>query len=171
MRNNVNRFIVNIGLFIFGITTAFSGMLIQIKYHMGNHGNIAIHDFVLGLNYHDWSVVHKISIVVLSLFAIYHIYQHWKWYKGVISKRLFAKNQQVLIFSLLFVLVAITGLTPWFIDLLKGDELQRKVFIEIHDKLAIILAVYLILHVIRRMKWFFTTFDKIKNKHSTQQRV
>jgi len=168
MGNNVNRFTVNLGLLIFGIITVFSGMLIQIKYHMGNHGNIAINDFVLGLNYHDWCVVHKISIVVLSLFAIYHIYQHWKWYKAVISKRLFAKNQQVLIFSLLFVLVAITGLTPWFIDLLKGNELLRKVFIEIHDKLAIILVVYLILHVIRRMKWFFTTFDTIKNKYSLQ---
>lgn len=143
-------------------------MLIQIKYHMGNHGNIPINGFVLGLNYHNWSVVHKISIVVLSLFAIYHIYQHWKWYKLVIKKRLFAKNQQVLIFSLLFVLVAITGLIPWFIDLLKEDEMQRKAFIEIHDKLAIILAIYLILHVIRRMKWFFTTFDKRKDKHSTQ---
>lgn len=168
MGNNVNRFIVNLGLLIFGIITVFSGMLIQIKYHMGNHGNIAINDFVLGLNYHDWCVVHKISIVTLSLFAIYHIYQHWKWYKAVISKRLFAQNQQVLIFSLLFVLVAITGLTPWFIDLLKGDEMQRKVFIEIHDKLAIILAVYLILHVIRRIKCFFTTFETIKNKYSLQ---
>ncbi|GAB1453676.1 hypothetical protein MASR2M47_37320 [Draconibacterium sp.] len=171
MEKNINRFIVNLGLFVFGIASAFSGMQIQVKYHMGNHGNIAINDFVLGLNYHDWSVVHKISIVVLSLFAIYHIYQHWKWYKIIITKRLFAKNQQVLIFSLLFVLVAITGLTSWIIDLLKGDEMQRKTFIEIHDKLAIVLTVYLILHIIRRMKWFFATFDKIKNKHSTQQRV
>lgn len=40
--------------------------------------------------------------------------------------------------------------------------MQRKTFIEIHDKLAIILTIYLILHIIRRMKWFFTTFDKIK---------
>lgn len=147
MGNNVNRLIVNLGLFVFGIASAFYGMLIQVKYHMGNHGNIPINDSVFGINYHDWSVVHKISIVVLSLFAIYHIYQHWKWYKVVISKRLFAKNQQVLIFSLLFVLVAITGLTPWLIDLLKGDEMQRKAFIEIHDKLAIILTFYLILHI------------------------
>ncbi len=171
MEKNINRFIVNLGLFVFGIASAFSGMLIQVKYHMGNHGNIAINDSVFGINYHGWSVVHKISIVVLSLLMIYHIYQHWKWYKIIITKRLFAKNQQVLIFSLLFVLVAITGLTPWFIDLLKGDEMQRKTFIEIHDKLAIILTIYLILHIIRRMKWFFTTFDKIKNKHSTQHAV
>jgi hypothetical protein len=105
MEKNINRFIVNLGLFVFGIASAFSGMLIQVKYHMGNHGNIAINDSVFGINYHGWSFVHKISIVVLSLLMIYHIYQHWKWYKIVITKRLLVKNQQVLIFSLLFVLV------------------------------------------------------------------
>lgn len=138
-------------------------MLIQVKYHIGNHGNIAINDFVFGINYNGWSVVHKISIVVLSLLMIYHIYQHWKWYRVVITKRLFAKNQQVLIFSLLFFLVAITGLTPWFIDLIKSDELQRKTFIEIHDKIAIILTIYLVLHIIKRLKWYITTFAKINN--------
>ncbi len=171
MEKNINRFMVNLGLFVFGLASAFSGMLIQVKYHMGNHGNIAINDSVFGINYHGWSVVHKISIVVLSLLMIFHICQHWKWYKIVITKKLFAKNQQVLIFSLLFVLVAITGLIPWFIDSLKGDEMLRKTFIEIHDKFAIILTIYLILHIISRMKWFFTTFDKIKNKHSTQHHV
>lgn len=171
MGNYINRFIVNLGLFIFGIASAFSGMLIQVMYHMGNHSNIAINDFVFGVNYYGWSVMHKISIVVLSLLMIYHIYQHWKWYKAVITKRLFAKNQQVLIFSLLFVLVAITGLTPWFIDLLKGNEIRQKAFIEIHDKIAIILLIYLVLHIIKRLKWYFTTFEKIKNKHSTQQAV
>lgn len=171
MGNNVNRFIVNLGLFIFGIVSAFSGMLIQVKYHMGNHGNIAINDLVFGIHYHGWSVFHKISIAVLSFLMIYHIYHHWKWYKAVVTKRLFTKNQQVLIFSLLFVLVAITGLTPWFIDMMNGDELVRKIFIEIHDKLAIILTIYLILHIINRLKWYFTTFEKIKNKHSTQHRI
>lgn len=163
MEKNIDRFIVNLGLFVFGIGSAFSGMLIQVKYHMGNHGNIAINDSVFGINYHGWTVVHKISIVLLSLFMIYHVYQHWKWYKVVVTKRLFAKNQQVLIFSFLFVVVAVTGLTPWFIDLLKGDEIQRKAFIEIHDKIAIILTIYLILHIIKRMKWFLTTYEKIKN--------
>jgi len=162
--NNSNRFIVNLGLFVFGIASAFSGMLMQVKYHIGNHGTSAINDFVFGINYHGWSVVHKILIVVLSLLLIYHILQHWKWYKAVITKRLFAKNQQVLIFSLLFVVVAITGITPWFIGLLKGDEIQRKAFIEIHDKFAIILTIYLILHIFKRMKWFFTTFEKIKKE-------
>ena len=167
MGNNVHRFVVNLGLFVFGIASAFSGMLIQVMYHMGNHGNIVKNDVALGINYYGWSSVHKFSIGFLLIFMTYHVYQHWKWYKVVFVKRLFAKNQQVLIFSLLFVLVAITGLTPWVISLFKGDEIQRKAFIEIHDKFAIILTIYLILHIIKRLKWFFITFDKIISKHIT----
>lgn len=164
MEKNINRFIINLGLVLFGITTIFSGMLIQVKYHMGNHGNIAINDFVTGINYAGWSVIHKISIVALSLLMICHVYLHWKWYKAVITKKLISKNQQVLILSFLFVLVAITGLIPWFISLLKGDEMQRKIFIEIHDKIALILAGYLILHIIKRLRWFFTNFEKMKKE-------
>lgn len=171
MGRNINRFVINIGLLIFGITTAFSGILIQVNFHMANHGNIALNDNVFGINYQSWSVIHKVSIVVLSLLMIYHVYQHWKWYEVVVAKKLITENQQVLILSLLFVLVAISGLTPWFIHLLKGDEMLRKAFIEIHDKLAIILSVYLIFHILKRLKWFVTTFEKIIYKHSTQYRV
>ena len=168
MKTNINRFIINTGLIIFGIATVFFGLLIQVNYHIGHHGDLSINDNVFGINYQSWSAIHKIAIVGLSVLMIYHIYRHWKWYKAVITKKLIAKNRQVLILSLLFVLVAITGLTPWFIDLLNGDETQRKSFIEIHDKLAIVLSVYLILHIIKRLKWYVTTFEKIKNKHITQ---
>lgn len=169
MGKNINRLISNLGLIIFGIATVSSGMLIQIEYHMGNRGNIAINDFVFGIDYQSWSAIHKVSITLFTLLMVYHVYSHWKWYKGVISKKRISKNQQVLILSLLFVLVAITGLTPWFISLLRGDEMLRKVFIEVHDKLAIILSVYLILHIIRRLKWFFTTFDKIRSNKKLQK--
>ena len=161
MGKNINQFIINFCLLIFGIATVFSGMLIQVNYHMGNHGNIVINDFVFGINYPGWSVIHKISIVILSLLIICHVYLHWKWYKVVITKKLISKNQQVLILSLLFVVVAITGLIPWLIDSLNGDEMQRKVFIEIHDKLALFLLIYLVLHITKRLRWFFTTFEKI----------
>ncbi|MCK9305583.1 MAG: DUF4405 domain-containing protein, partial [Bacteroidales bacterium] len=109
MRKNIYSFMTNLGLLISGIATIFSGILIQIRFHMGNHGNIALNENVFGLNYQNWSLTHKISIVALTLLMIYHIYRHWKWYKVVITKKLIAKNQQVLILSLLFVFVAISG--------------------------------------------------------------
>jgi hypothetical protein len=154
----------NLGLLIIGVTIIFSGMLIQVEYHIGNHGIIPTNDIVLGFNYLGWSRIHKISIVAFTLFMMYHVHVHWKWYKAVITKKLFSKNQQVLILSFLFIVVAITGLTPWCIDLLNGDQVHRKILIEVHDKLAIFLAIFLILHGIRRVKWFFTTFEKIKKE-------
>jgi len=168
MKKDINRLVINTALLISGITSTFSGMLIQIKYHMGNHGAIAIDDSVFRISYHGWTAVHKMSITALSLLVLYHIYKHWKWYKIVITKRLLAKNQQVLVFSLLFILVAITGLVPWIIDTTKGNWVIRKILIEIHDKLAIIMAIYLILHIISRLKWYFTIFEKIKTKNASK---
>ncbi len=166
MERHINSLIINLGVLISGLLTVFSGLLIQVEFHMGNPGNNTINYYVFGISYYGWSDIHRISISILSLFMIFHISLHWKWYKVVIKKRLAGKNLQLLTLSFVFILVAITGLIPWIIYLLKGDVIIRKTFIEIHDKLAIILSVYLILHIIKREKWFLTTFKKMINKHS-----
>lgn len=165
MNKKRNQFIVNIGLFIFGIITMFSGMLIQVKYHIGNHGNITITNSVFGISYPSWSIIHKVSILLLSLMVIFHVHHHRKWYKVVITKKPHFKSRQILIMSLLFILVAITGLTPWFIDLQEGNEIQRKALIEIHDKLALILTVYLMLHIIKKIRYIAAFFDKKETHH------
>lgn len=162
MKNPIIKFINNLVLLFSGSVIAFSGLLIQFNYHMGNHGEINTNQTVLGINYFDWSDVHKISIIFFSIFMIVHIILHWKWYKTVIKKSLIAKNSQVITLSVVFILVAITGYIPWFVNLSGGDTTTRKAFIEIHDKIALILLVYLILHVIKRLKWFIPTFDKMK---------
>lgn len=161
MNKNVKSFIVNTGLLISGVFAIFTGMLIQTQYHMGNHGNINFDKSVLEISYSDWSAIHKLTIIVLSIFIAFHFALHWKWYKAVIGKGLINKNIQVITLTILFTLVAITGFVPWFIDLQHGHQMIRKAFIEIHDKLAIVLSIYLILHVIKRMKWFFSTYKKI----------
>jgi hypothetical protein len=171
MRKNIYRFIINLGLIISGVATVFSGLLIQIKYHMGSHGHSAINDTVLGMSKKGWSDIHKTTILVLSALMIYHIYQHWEWYKVVIRKQLIAKNKQVIILSIFFGLVAITGFIPWSIDFLKGGEMLRKVFIEIHDKLALIFSVYLLLHMIKKLKWFFSAYSHLHSgPRNIQQR-
>jgi hypothetical protein len=171
MKNPILNFICNLGLLISGSVSAYSGLLIQFTYHMGNHGGIEITKSVYGINYFGWSEIHKISIIFFSIFMIFHIILHWKWFKIIIRKNLFSKNRQVIILSVIFLLVTITGYAPWLIKLKSGDEMTRKIFIEIHDKLALILFVFLILHVAKRLKWFITTIDKMKNKNSTQSKV
>jgi hypothetical protein len=171
MKNPVLSFITNLGLLLSGLVTAFSGLLIQINYHMGDHEGIIAEKTVLGINYDGWSGIHKISIIYISFFMVFHIILHWKWYKIIIRKNLITKNRQVIILSILFITAAITGYIPWFISITGGEAATRELFIEIHDKLVLILIVYLILHISKRFKWFITTFDKLRNKAHTLHQV
>ena len=150
----------------------FSGLLIQIGYHMGHHGEIDTNNLVLGLNYFNWSDIHLISVVLVSIGMVFHIILHWKWYKAVVGKKkLVFKNQQAIIMTIIFILVAITGYISWFIKLSGGPDLSRKFFMEIHDKITYVLFVYLIFHVTKRFKWYFTAFEKIRrNRKIPHQR-
>lgn len=173
-----NNFIINNLLLIVGLVMMFSGLIMQIGFHMGGH-QVDTNGFqtqsipyeqlraidtvkiVCGFNYSDWSTIHKVVVILFSLLMIYHTYVHWKWYKGVITKHLIGKNRQVIILSALFLLVAITGFVPWLIDLSGGPGTLRMHFIEIHDKVTLILIVLLILHIIKRLKWYSFTFKKM----------
>lgn len=171
MKRQALSFAINLGLLFSGFIMAFSGLLIQIKYHMGHHSGIDIKYIVSGISYYGWSGIHKISIVFISIFMIFHFVLHWKWYKTIVKKNLITKNIQVIALTIVFILVAVTGYIPWLIKIMGGEEITRKTFIEIHDKLALILFMYLILHVVKRLKWFIGTFYKLKNKHNTQHAV
>lgn len=153
-QKNTLALLVNTILLLSGIAMAFSGLLIQFNYHMGHHGNIHFTDLVMGLDYFQWSLVHKVSILIVTALVIYHITTHWRWYMGVLKKRLFSKHQQVLVFSILFIITAITGIVPWIVDETGGSFMLRKGFIEIHDKIALLLAIYLTLHLVKRFKWY-----------------
>jgi len=162
MKNSNKRLLINSGALLTGITTVFSGFLIQFGYHVGEHGTIATNKMILNIDYEGWTDIHKISILLLSVFMIFHIIQHWTWYKTIIKKNLITKNKQVFILTTLFILVAITGYIPWIIDLSGNDQTTRKIFLEIHDKLTIILFIFLILHLTKRLKWFISTLRRIK---------
>ena len=162
-KNPTVSFLINLGLLLFGSALVFSGLLIQISYHMGHHRGIDTNNLVLGLNYFNWSDFHRVSTVLVSIGMVFHIILHWKWYKTVVrKKKLVVKHQQAIILTIVFILVAITGYFSWFIKLSGGSDLSRRDFIEIHDKITWVLLGYLIFHVTKRFKWFFTTFEKVK---------
>jgi hypothetical protein len=139
-----NRSLVIYLLLFFGIAMIISGLVLQLGFHMGSSAGQHEHTrgfetskAIWGIIYNDWSTIHKIVVVLFSLLMIFHI-----------------KNKQVITLSILFLLVAITGFVPWFIDLSGNSVTSRLIFIEIHDKIALILVIYLILHIIKRRKWF-----------------
>jgi len=183
----LNNFVINNLLLVTGLIMIFSGMVLQIGFHMGGpHGHdfdaaaaqsqttpyeqlrkIDTNKIVCGFNYYTWTDIHKFIIVFFSLLMIYHTYVHWKWYKIVITRKLFTKNIQVIILSALFLAVAVTGLVPWFIDLSGGTSIFRLLFIEIHDKLTLILIVFLFLHFVKKVKWFSATYAKLNIAQSS----
>jgi hypothetical protein len=175
-------FLINNLLLLSGIVMIVSGLTLQLGYHMGSseqhHGkgheiNTESMNYlqergfdtqkkVWGFNYHSWTTIHKLVIVLFTALMIYHFYFHWKWYKGVIKKHLIGKNIQVMTLTILFILVALSGLIPWFIDLSGNKSVWRFILIEIHDKLTLVLIIYLILHLIKRSRWFKGTYSKLK---------
>lgn len=156
-------FSINLGLLLFGSAMVLSGLLIQIAYHMGHHGEIDTNNLVLGLSYFIWSDIHKISTVLVSMGMVFHIVWHWKWFKGVVRKKKSVfKNQQAILLTVIFILAAVTGYLSWFIRLSGGSELSSRYYIEIHDKITWLLLVYLIFHVTNRFKWYFKTYGKVK---------
>ena len=66
-----------------------------------------------------------------------------------------------MILSVLFLAVACTGFIPWFIDLFSDNSITRTLFIEIHDKFALVLIVFLILHIIKRAKWYTAAYARL----------
>ncbi|HNX65720.1 MAG TPA: DUF4405 domain-containing protein [Bacteroidales bacterium] len=182
-RSALNSFIINNLLLLAVIFTVVSGLVLQVGFHMAEtesqHGSRnVVHEStvgyevmrgidplstVWGIKYKDWSAIHKIAIVFFSALMIYHFAIHWKWYKGVLSKGLSGKHRQVLILTVLFLLVAATGFIPWFIDLSGGTSALRMVFIEVHDKITLILIIFLAMHLLKRIKWFRNTYFRIKN--------
>jgi len=176
----LRRFIINNLLLLGALITVVSGLILQLGFHMGNHQrkDLSFHSEsmayeqvreidpnkeVWGFSYSDWSTIHKTVIIIFSVLMIYHFCIHWKWYKGVFTKHLLGKNQQVIVLTILFLIVAITGIVPWIIDLTGGTVNSRTLFIEIHDKITFVLIVYFILHIIKRTKWYTTTFKKLQN--------
>ena len=176
-----NRFLINNLLLLCGIAMIVSGLTLQVGCHMASselhHGKgdkiqlqslnyeqergIDTLKTVLGINYYEWTTIHKLVIVFFSLLMICHFCIHWKWYKGVIEKHLFSKNIQVFTLTIIFLLTALTGLTPWGIELSGSKNSWRFIFIEIHDKLTLVLIIYLILHLVKRSKWFKVTYFRL----------
>lgn len=164
-------FVINLGLLVFTLAMSFSGFVIQFGFHMGHDSAIMTDNSFLGLGYNNWTNIHKISIIIISFLATYHFILHWKWYKMILIKKLASKNKQQIILSIVFISVAITGYFPWILDLSSGSEILRKSFIEIHDKISVLLFVLLAIHITNRLKWYINSIKRLSNKHTTSEVV
>ncbi len=161
MKGQSDRLKINLGLLFAGLIVVISGLLIQIKFHMGNHGMMDLNRVFWKLNKTEWSLFHKIAVIVFTFFVAYHIQLNRKWFKAVITKKLMAKNKATVTLSIVFLLVALTGYLSWFIQAVHDAPLNNTL-IEIHDRIGLILIILFIIHIHNRLKWFISAYKKWK---------
>ncbi len=159
---------INISLLIFTVITALSGFILQIGYHMGGHGLINTSVRYLEMDYYSWAMIHKASILLITPLFITHTILHWNWYRSIVKgKKLKGKNKTLILTSL-FMMVALTGYLSWIIHIAEGSEMIRKLMIELHDKLTILLFVFLLIHIAGRLRWFKNLFRDLFKKKTKQ---
>ena len=155
------NFYVNLLNFLPFVILIFSGMVIQINYHMHSLPDGYI---VLGLNKYAWLLMHQISAVISLTGCIFHCILHWK-YISAVTKNFINRQSGIKVFSSYYLLITgvlttIPVILSWIF--LRYNDHLRFIFVEIHDKLALLFPVFLIIHIISRTGWMVRTFNKIR---------
>jgi hypothetical protein len=83
---------------------------------------------------------------------LFHTLHHWGWFKKMFSVNHIRKNKLLSITVFVFVLMAISGLLMWTKIVPQGFINIR----EIHEITGQLLLALLLIHVIQRIKWYFT---------------
>lgn len=139
------RCLTNISLFVFSIIMIFSGLYIQIHYHLQESGNAG---------FNQWTFVHKWIALLFTLIVIVHVVLHLKWYKAILRKRLLKKNRATLALSVCMLIVSLLGFAPWILSIASSNLVLRHILIEIHDKIALLFMIIMIGHIIKRHQWY-----------------
>ena len=90
---------------------------------------------------------------VISIFGIVHIKSHWGWYKGLKTTGCKGKKKVVLLFSITFALVIITGML--LLLFVNGANSPTGL---LHYKIGIATGVLAILHILKRKHFLYSGF-------------
>ena len=94
-----------------------------------------------------WALAHVVASALFLGFGIYHICNHWPWYKSLFSNGLGAKSPTTALLSVAFPIIAITGLVLLFVI-----EGPNSAVGSIHFWLAVALIALSVWHIVKRWK-------------------
>jgi len=83
---------------------------------------------------------------------LFHVIQHWNWFKKIFSVEHIMKNKLLSVTVFVFILMAISGTVMWT-EVLPRGFMNLK---EIHEVTGQLLLGLMLIHVIQRVKWYFT---------------
>ncbi|MBP7738235.1 MAG: DUF4405 domain-containing protein [Spirochaetes bacterium] len=159
----------NLALFLL---LAITGLLLQVNYHMHHLPNGRE---VLGLNRHGWLLLHKLSAVMSLAGITAHCLLHRRYIatttRRIIARRSLAKVPSSYYTVVLYVLASLTALIPWiFFGQGHGHGGGRR-FVEIHDKLTLLLIIVTAAHIISRAGRMWNTAMKMAYRNANSPKL
>jgi len=159
MTKTLKKITVDIMNFISISLSAFIGLLIQANYHLGHKAD----DFlVYGFDRGFWNNAHIIVTGVFVIGFVYHTILNFQAIKAMFKfrKKPLPKCYGISrILVLVMVISALSGILSFIFNIV-GQYHIRLHFLEIHDKLGILLALIFIIHFIQHFKWMVKAIRK-----------
>lgn len=110
--------------------------------------HLASHHGVISAHIQQWTVAHVLVTLLFLILILLHVWSHWGWYRAL-KNGCKGKKKVVLLLSLLFLIVALTGIYLFFIH-----TSQNHVGL-LHYRFGIALGILAFLHILKRRKFLF----------------
>lgn len=126
------------------ILTLYTGIKLHVAGHDVNHEI-----------WHNWAIFHTIVSLLFTISGIIHVKAHWTWYKGLKTKGMKGKSKSVLMLSLTFIPIVITGISLLYIE---GANSSTGL---LHYKTGLIAGISGIVHILKRLRFLVNGFTTI----------
>lgn len=148
-RSRQKTFPINRALWVLGMATLLSGLMIQYQYHLRNSPGETT---FFALNRPAWNTLHVWASLLFSGVVALHAWAHRKWYGNVWKRNFPAQQRPTVLLTALTFLVVVSGSIPLFMLYSGGNPTVRLSLIELHDKLAILFIIVVVCHSVKRFK-------------------
>lgn len=144
------KYIIDLTLIPIYILVLYTGL----STHLASKGEV-----VAGIGYCSWSLYHLTASCIGVILTIIHITQHWQWYKNLFAR----KSQNKSIYSIILSLIVVVMIATGIIILITDNHFGYMVGL-IHNKLGLIMAVLILIHVFGRISWIIKQTKNILKK-------
>jgi hypothetical protein len=150
------------------LITLCTGLILILVFHQHHYHTDA--EF-LCLTKTVWRDIHIYSSIISSGILIYHLKNlNSKLFESVSLKKIKNKKRRMPAFAFwFFAICAATGFIPFLYGLFDDSPFIRLLFVELHDKFGLFLAVFAIIHIIKKWKPMIKVITKVFQKSRIQQ--
>lgn len=159
MTKTIKKITVDIINLISLSISAFIGILIQANYHIGHKADSFL---VYGFDRGFWNNLHIFVTALFLIGLIYHSVLNFRTIKTLFQSRIKSLPKGFGISRILLLIMFLTSLSGIFslIFNIAGEFQIRFHFLEIHDKLGLLLVVLFLVHFIQHFKWMVRIIRK-----------